>query len=308
MSPIALALVASGVAACTAVSAPARGSIIPDVFARRDLFKVNRSCARAATTALILAPVASSGTIDWRGFEFAYAVEVTLGLAAVAMFWFATRHVGSSAPRASTDSPSPRERAGPTRRLVVAAVGLDGFCTLTCAARTTYPAIGVNFGFSKASTFLLFSTFAAGALIGTLIRRPIDRRGVSQGRIFLDFLGVKGASVTLLGIVVALLPEGFSLATAVLLLLVVAMAGLGDAASSVAIQNIIHQKIPKHSLGSMQGAFFVLTVAALRLGDGGMASLASWQGEGAALVLGGMACLFGVAALGARLRILAQPL
>ena len=82
-------------------------------------------------------------------------------------------------------------------------------------------------------------------------------------------------------------------------MVLLAVAGAADSISSIFRQSVLQAATPDAMRGRLQGVFIVVVAGGPRLGDMVVGSLASRFGEGAAAVIGGVACIAVVLTLAA---------
>lgn len=166
--------------------------------------------------------------------------------------------------------------------------------------RSLLPAVAaLSLGGGAATAGALLGAIAAGTFLGGLFSGPVGRLRW-QGRGVQTAVVAWAASILGFGLVVLgagrSSPDGptWWLLPAVLCMIA---AGAADSVSAALRSTILQAATPDAMRGRLQGVFTVVVAGGPRLGDVFSGGMASWIGEGAAVVVGAFACAALVAVL-----------
>ncbi|MGH2756333.1 MAG: MFS transporter, partial [Actinomycetota bacterium] len=155
--------------------------------------------------------------------------------------------------------------------------------------RAVFPALArETFDLGAAGAGILYSAVAVGAFLGAITTgwvTRITRHGVAVL-----------ASVTAWGVAIAL--AGLATFSFVLTVVFLAVAGAADVVSAVFRGTILLESTPDHLRGRMNALNIMVVTGGPRLGDLEAGVAAGLVGVGPSIVLGGVACLLGTAAVG----------
>jgi MFS family permease len=288
-----------------AVSSPARTSIYPRILPRDLLPAANALSVFAMNGAMTVGPLLAGFLVDWGGFKAAYTTDAVITTAA--LWGLAKLEPLPPEPHADGSMPS-----RPGIRSVV-----DGFSFLAtrpnvrmtfladiCAMllaqpRVLFPAAGaVIFGGGARTVGALSAAAAVGGIVAMFFS---GRLGGVRRQGLAILVAVAGWGAAIAGFGVAMLAAGGVLSQQTALwvgLASMAIAGASDAVSAVFRTTILQAATPDHLRGRLQGVFIVVVAGGPRLGEllGGF--VAGIVGEGHTALLGGIACMVAVVALG----------
>ena len=138
----------------------------------------------------------------------------------------------------------------------------------------------------------LYAAPSVGALVGALTTGWVNRVR-HQGRAVLIAVGVWGVAIAL---------AGLSLFSLVLTLFFLAVAGAADVVSAVFRGTMLLEATPVNLRGRVNALNQMVVSGGPRLGDVEAGLLAGAIGAGSSVVVGGVACLVGTAAVAARFK------
>lgn len=290
--------------AASAVNNPARSAIIPRLVPRAQLPAALALQTLAWNVALTGGPLLGAALVAWHSFEAAYTVDVVLFGVALYALWRLPDLPPEPAPEGSGITARRRVGLGSvveglrylgTRPNLRMTFLLDLAAMILAMPRVLFPAVGVVvIGGAAATTGYLTAAIAVGAVLAGLLSGRlvhVQRQGVV---IVIAILGF-AAAVVGLGLVLLLAgrtspdePIVWALVLAVVLL---AVAGAADSVSSIFRQSVLQAATPDAMRGRLQGVFIVVVAGGPRLGDLVVGAAGSRFGEGAAAVMGGIACV-----------------
>jgi MFS family permease len=262
-----------------ALSAPARGAIVPRILPVALVPAANTLSFTASTLGMVVGPLLAGVVIVQGGFAWAYAVDAllfTVGL-------YAAVRLPAVPPLGEPSRPGLRSvvegLAFVARRpVLLMSFAVDVVAMVLAMPRALFPeAAETRFG-GPGSAGWLFAAIALGAGGGGRGWGGIGR-GRRPGRALVVAVVVWGLAVAVAGLApwvwrVVLLP---------------AVGGAADLVSAVYRQTILQTYAPDEMRGRLQGVFVVVVAGGPRLGDlraGGTAGLvgdtASWVGGGLA--------------------------
>lgn len=293
--------------AASAVNNPARMAIIPRLVAPEQLPAALAVQTVGWSIALTGGPLLGAALVAWHSYEAAYTVDVLLFGASLYALWRLP-----DLPPEAADGVPPVRRVGlgsvieglrylGTRPNLRMTFLLDLTAMILAMPRVLFPAVGVLIlGGGETTTGILTAAIAVGAVLagvfsGGLVH--LRRQGVVIVSAILTFAAAVAAfGLLLLGVGQhsPQQPIVWALVVAVVLL---AIAGGADSISSIFRQSVLQAATPDAMRGRLQGVFIVVVAGGPRLGDLTVGALASRFGEGAAAVIGGVACAVVVLAL-----------
>ncbi len=307
-SPMVLYLLVALNSAAFAVVSPARSAIYPRLLERHLLPAANALTVFAFNVALTVGPLLAGFLVAWRGYTWAYAVDVVLFTSAL---W------GLFRLPPIPPGPHPElQRTGRRLGLQGLASVLDGlrflgtrpnvrmtfladFCAMILAMpRALFPAVAaLAFGGGAMTVGLMASAIAVGSIVAMIFSGRLGhvRR---QGLAVVVCVALWGASISGFGLAVGSAGTLLTTSTALLVgALFLAGAGAADSVSAVFRTTILQAATPDHLRGRLQGVFIVVVAGGPRLGDLVSGSVATASSEAFAAVAGGIACVLAVAAL-----------
>jgi MFS family permease len=251
--------------AASAVNNPARSAIVPRLVRREQLPAALAVQTLAWNVALTAGPLLGAALVAWHSFEAAYTLDVALFGASLYALWRLP-----DLPPEPADGVAPVGRRGGlasvveglrflgTRPNLRMTFLLDLSAMILAMPRVLFPAVGVLvLGGGEATTGYLTAAIAVGAVLAGLLS----------------------------GGLVHLRRQGLVIVAAIL-----TFAGAADSVSSIFRQSVLQAATPDALRGRLQGVFIVVVAGGPRLGDLLVGAGASWFGEGAAAVIGGVAC------------------
>lgn len=262
-----------------ALSAPARGAIVPRILPLELVPAANTLSFTASTLGMVVGPLLAGVVIVAGGFAWAYALDAllfTVGL-------YAAVRLPPVPPVGEPSRPGLRSVVAglsfiATRPVLLMSFAVDIVAMVLAMPRALFPeAAATRFG-GPGSAGWLFAAIAMGSVVAGLASGWI-------GRVARQGLALV-AAVVVWGLAVAAAGLAHSLWLVVLLL---AVGGAADLVSAVYRQTILQTYAPDEMRGRLQGVFIVVVAGGPRLGDlraGGTAELAgdtaSWVGGGIA--------------------------
>ena len=264
----------------SAIDSPARQAFIPRLLPVHLLPSANALKLVEFNLAVTLGPLLAGVLVAQFGYQAAYGLDALTFLAALA----AVASLPSMAPegggrRAGTASVLEGLAFLRTRQVLMMTFVVDLVAMIFGMPRALFPALAEQvFGGGAQTAGLLYSSFAAGALVGALFSGWFGRVH-RQGVAVLVSIGAWGAAITLFGLTSTLWVG----------LLCLAAAGTADMVSAAFRTAILQAAVPDEMRGRLGGVFTIVVAGGPRLGDaraGGGAELVGVQG---ASVFGGLA-------------------
>ena len=285
-----LYVLAALMALLAGVDSPARSSIIPRLVPLTDLPAAGALSYASMTLATTVGPLVAGLLISGPGLGVTYGVDTLSYVAALYSVWRLPALLPEGGgTKASSASVLEGLRFLRTQPVLTMTFAVDLVAMIFGMPRALFPALAVHrFGGGARTVGLLYTSLAAGGLIGTIFGGWFSRVR-RQGLAVLVSVAVWGAAIVAFGLVDSLIPA----------LLILAVSGAADAVSAVFRGVILQTATPDHMRGRLQGVFVVVVSGGPRLGDlesGVAASLFALPG---AVVSGGIAVLIGVAVLAA---------
>ncbi|MFE6662593.1 MFS transporter [Streptomyces sp. NPDC057697] len=279
-------------AACFAVNAPARSSMIARLLPPEQLPAANALNSMTSTTGTLVGPMLGGLVVGWWGYRAAYTVDALTFTAALYAMW-----------RLPSMLPQREEGAGDKRASVADGLRFLGtrpnlrmtFFTDLCAMllahpRALFPVVAVLwYGGDAKTTGLLVAAPAFGALLGGVFSGWLGRVR-RHGLAVLLAVACWGTAIALFGLTRQLWPG----------LLFLALAGCADTTSMVFRNTMLQAAVPDEMRGRLQGVFIVVVAGGPRLGDFVAGSVADLTSPGLAVTGGGIACVVAVGLLALR--------
>jgi len=305
-NPLVLYLLVAANSAGFAVVSPARSAIYPRLLESRLLPAANALGVLAFSVALTVGPLLAGFLVHWGGYTLAYAVDVAL---------FTTALWGLFRLPAIPPDPHPtgeaQGRAGLANvldglrflgtRPNVRMTFLADLCAMVLAMpRALFPAVAaLAFGGGALTVGLMAAAIAAGSMVAMVFSGRLGQLR-RQGLVVVLCVGLWGLSIVGFGLAVGSAGGVLSRSSALWLgVFFLACAGGADSVSAVFRTTILQAATPDYLRGRLQGVFIVVVAGGPRLGDLVAGSLATASNEALASVLGGIACVLAVVALGA---------
>lgn len=277
-------------AALGALDSPARATFAPRLVSAEAMPAVGALRQIAFSSAMTFGPLLAGILIAARGPGLVYAIDVaSFGAILYASSRLPTMKPESGGTRAGLSSVLDGFRFLRTQPVVLMTFAVDLNAMIFGMPRALFPALALSqFHGGPRTVGLLYAAPAIGALFGALFSGPLGRVR-RQGWGVLWSIAVWGLAVAVFGFV-------HSLWLGVVLL---GIAGLADMISAVFRSAMLYAVTPDHMRGRLSGVFLVVVAGGPRVGDleaGGVAALTSTEFS---VVSGGLACVVGVALLGA---------
>jgi len=298
-----LYLVVAVQAGLFAIDSPARQAFVPRLLPRHLLPAANALKMVEFNLAVTVGPLLAGVLVARFGYGAAYGLDALTFTVAV----LAVRGLPSMAPegggrKAGTASVLEGLAFLRTRQVLLMTFVVDLVAMVFAMPRALFPALAEEvFGGGAQTAGLLYSSLAAGALVGALFSGwfgRVHRHGVAV----LAAIGAWGVSITLFGLTDVLW----------LAMLCLAAAGTADMVSAVFRTAILQAAAPDEMRGRLGGVFIVVVAGGPRVGDaraGGGAELVGLQGASVAggLAVVGVTAVVAVAAKGFRSYDARQP-
>jgi ENTS family enterobactin (siderophore) exporter len=290
-----------------AVNAPARMAIVPRLLPTHLLPAANALSGLSSGAAFTVGPLLAGPLVSQWGYAAAYSAQVLLLAVALATVLALppVPPVGA-VRRAGLRSVLEGLRFLRTRPNVRMTFFVDLAAMILAMPRVLFPALGgVVIGGGATTVGILVAAIAVGSAMAGLLSGPLGhvRR---QGLAVLVAVVCWGSAITAFGVMVTVAPgptpgggAHWILWPAVGCLVA---AGAADAVSSVFRNTILQAATPDDLRGRLQGVFIVVVAGGPHLGDLVLGTAAQLSSEATAAVVGGLACVSVVVALG-----LAQP-
>ena len=297
-----------------AINMPARTAILPRLVDRDLLPAANALNSATWTVAMMVGPLIGAWLVDAFGYRVAYTIDAVSFAAAA----YALLRLPPMVPE-RTDDPADKPVRGwrsvvdgfvflATRPNVRMTFFMDLVAMILAQPVALFPAIAVEMiGGGKTTAGWLTAFLAFGSVLALVFSGPLGkvrRQGLVVAVMVAGWgLGILGFGVVLLT-VGATRPDHVILWALLLSGVCLAFAGACDSISSVFRNTILQAATPDHLRGRLQGIFTVTVAGGPNLGktlSGAMArgfTGISPAPIGLAALVGGAACIIGVAVLG----------
>lgn len=287
--------------ATTAIDEPARTAMFPSLLrpeqipAAMALRQVSFQTTQIAGPALGGLLIATTGNVGWL-----YGIDTATFLSALlALRWVPrdqARSLDEALPQRVTIGAIKEGLSYVTRTPVILSIfAVDLVAMIFGMPRAVFPALSEEtFSLGATGLGLLYAAPAVGALLGALLTgwvREVRRRGMAV----LIAVTVWAAAITL---------TGLSLFSFPLTLIWLAVAGGADVVSAVFRGTMLLESTPDALLGRVNALNLMVVAGGPRLGDVEAGLLAEAVGAGPSVVIGGVACLVGTAAVASGFRSL----
>ena len=272
------------------IDSPARGTFAPRLLPAAQLPAVAALRQIGFNVGMSFGPLVAGVVIATVGLQTAYAIDA-------ASFFFAMYAVlrlpemkpeggGTKAGMRSVVEGFTYLRSQP---VVLMTFAVDINAMVFGMPRALFPALAIEHFHGGAQTVgFLYSAPALGALLGALVSGPLGRVR-RQGWAVLISIAVWGLAIA-----------GFGLTSMLWLgLVMLAIAGAADMVSAVFRSAIMLEATPDAMRGRLNGVFLVVVAGGPRLGDLEAGTAAALVSPTFSVVSGGLACVAGVALLGA---------
>ncbi len=269
-----------------AINNPARSAMVPRLIDKELMPAASALNMASFNLGFTFGPVLGALAIKWQGFGAAYTIDVlTFSAAYYALIRLPRMPPLTGSPRAGLRSVVDGLRflkRSPNLRMTFI---LDLCAMVLAQPRALFPALAYKvYGAGAGVVGVLQAAPAAGAIIAFLLSGWVTKVRL-QGLAIVVAITIYGAAVGGVGL------------TDILWIgvLFLAMSGMADMVSAAYRSTILQVAAPDHLRGRLQGVFIVVVAGGPRAGDFLAGSVASVIGERTALVLGGLACIAGVA-------------
>ena len=289
--PLVLIYAAAGVAAgLSGISAPTRGSIVPNLIPVEMLSSAVALNQVMWNTAMVAGPALGGVIIGVAGLPWAYGVDVASFAASI----YATYRLSPQIPRrdgapASTSLAAIKEAFAFLRgkRVLQATFVVDLVAMIFGLPRALFPILAVRrFHAGAEVAGVMFSAIGVGAVLGAATTGWVVRVR-RQGLAVLVAVVIWGGSIALFGLVRSL---GVALALLV-------AAGAADVVSAVFRGTILQATVTDAVRGRLSAIHILVVTGGPRLGDVEAGLVAAAFTPAVSVVSGGLACIAGVAAL-----------
>ena len=269
-----------------ALNNPARGAIVPRLLDKHLLPAASALNMATFNLGFTVGPIVGAVIIQWQGFAAAYLIDVvTFAAAYYGLYRLPPMPPEGEVTRAGLRSVLDGLRFLKQGRNLRMTFVLDLCAMVLAQPRALFPALAYKvYGGGAATVGILQAAPAAGALVAFLFSGWISKVRLHGLAIVLAVVGY-GAAVGAVGFT-DLLWWG---------VVFLALTGAADMVSAAYRSTILQVAAPDHLRGRLQGVFIVVVAGGPRAGDFLAGSVASAVGERAALVVGGLACILGVA-------------
>lgn len=286
-----------------AVNGPGRTAIIPRLLPPNLLPAANALSGLSSGTAVTVGPLLAGPLISQAGFGAAYSVQVLLLAAAmVTLLALPALPPEGTVRRAGLGSVLEGLRFLRTRPNLRMTFFVDLAAMILAMPRVLFPAIGAAvIGGGATTVGILVAAIAVGQILAGLLSGPLGhvRR---QGLAVLVAVVCWGTAIAGFGVTVAFSPGPVAGGGAHWILWPavgwLGAAGAADQVSSVFRNTILQAATPDHLRGRLQGVFIVVVAGGPHLGDLVLGTAGQVGTEALAAIVGGLACVGAVAALG----------
>jgi MFS family permease len=288
--PVAAILVLTAVAsALSAMERPARTAMIPDLVGMDNLPAAMAVRQLAFQVTSIIGPALGGVLIAALDITWVYAIDALTFVAALT----ALRWVPSLPQKQQEDHSNwsaIREGLTFARRtpVLLSIFVIDLVAMIFGMPRAVFPALAEEvFGMGAGGAGLLYAAPSVGAFIGVLFTGWVPRVK-RQGVAVLISVAIWGTAITL---------AGLSLVSLLLTVFFLAVAGAADVVSAVFRSTMLQEATPPTLRGRINAVNLLVVTGGPRLGDVEAGAVASITSPQASVVLGGVLCVVGTAAL-----------
>jgi MFS family permease len=275
-------------AAISGIDRPARTAMIPQIVGPGKLPAAMALRQVVFQTTQIAGPALAGILLAIIDVAWIYAIDSATFIAAlIVMKW-----VPSMPPEGESSPPLESIREGLSfsfrTPLLLSILSIDLVAMIFGMPRAVFPELAeVTFDVGAAGLGFLYAASSAGALVGALTSGWVGRVQ-RQGIAVVAAVGVWGVAITLVGL---------SVWSFVLTLVLLAVAGAADVVSAVFRGTMLQQSTPDPLRGRVSAVNIMVVTGGPRLGDVEAGLVAGAVGAPASVVIGGVACLIGTAAI-----------
>jgi MFS family permease len=286
--PVAALFMLAGLAAAgSAIDRPTRAAIVPSLVGRERLRSAISFNYGLAQLTGVVGPALGGIAIAVLGLAWAYGIDVATFVAMAAS-------VAAIAPQAPEpvdvrepflESVTSGLRFAAGRGELMGSFVVDILAMTFGMPKALFPALSLTLYHAGATGVgLLYAALSAGAVVAAFTTGWLVRAR-RLGRIVVVAVLVWGIGITLLGVTSSL----------ILAMVCLCVAGAADSVSAVCRSTILQTATPDRMRGRMSALFTLVVAGGPRLGDVESGSVAAAVGTQASVVLGGLACVIGLA-------------
>lgn len=284
--------VLTGIAsAFNAIDRPARSSLLPHVIPEGKMTSAMALRQVLFQTTTIVGPAIGGVLVGVISVGWVYAIDaVSFSAALFILRWIPDIPIGDQLKEGRLSAIKEGLTFATRTPVLLSIFVIDLVAMIFGMPRAVFPALAKDiFHMGAAGVGILYAAPAVGALIGALTTGWVGavRR---QGLAVLLAVTAWGTAIALAGLSL------FSLALTVFFL---ALAGAADVVSAVFRGTILLEKTPDALLGRVNALNIMVVTGGPRLGDVEAGLVAGVAGSPASVVIGGLACLVGTAAVAA---------
>ncbi|MEU6277121.1 MFS transporter [Streptomyces populi] len=285
-----LALVAAQ-SCCSAVAGPAAGVFVPRLLPKEQVAAGLALQQVTGQAMMLVGPALGGVLLGWTGVGTCYLVDaLSFGLAFHGAFGLPALPPAGEPSRDGLRGVLDGLRFLAGHRAVRGALVTDLAATVLSMPTSLFPLVNAErFGGGPRTLGLFLSVLAVGGVAASALSGTITRLG-RPGPVMLCGAGLWGGALAAFGLV------RDPWAGLVLL----ALAGAGDAVSVISRSTIVQTRTPDALLGRVTAAEQIVGQAGPHLGNLRGGVVAGWTSGATALVSGGLLCLFAVLWVGAR--------
>jgi MFS family permease len=280
--------------AATTLDQAARTATVPRLVPRHLLPSAMSLTQVLLQAAAIAGPALAGVLIATAGVAWAYAVDAALFLPSAAMIWMLPPQPPAEPDAVARGWRAPAQAITYVRRnrLVASLFAADLIAMIFGMPSALFPALALSvLGIGATGLGMLYAAPAMGALAGSLVSGWI-RRVRRQGMAVLLAIAVWGGAIAGFGLAGRALWIGLPL---------LALAGAGDLVSAIFRGTILQLTVPDGIRGRMSAFHLMVVTTGPRLGDLEAGAVAALVNPLFSVVSGGIACIVGIALLGAAL-------
>ncbi|MGW1531203.1 MFS transporter [Streptomyces aureus] len=285
-----LALVAAQ-SCFSAVGAPATGVFVPRLLPKDQVAAGLALQQVTAQSMMLVGPALGGLLLGWAGIGTCYLIDaLSFGLSFYGAFGLPALPPTGEPSRPGVHGVLDGLRFLAGHRVVRGALVTDLAATVLSMPVSLFPLVNAErFGGSPRTLGLFLSVLAVGGIAASALSGAITRLN-RPGLVMICGAGVWGVALAAFGLV----RDPWAA------LVLLALAGAGDAASVISRSTIVQTHTPDALLGRVTAAETIVGQAGPHLGNLRGGVVAGWTSGAASLVSGGLLCLFAVLWVGAR--------
>lgn len=288
-SPVAIYGLTAIASVFNAIDRPARSAMIPAMVAPGKIAAAMALRQVVFQVTQIVGPLVGGLLIAGVGIGWAYVVDAITFVAALgALRWVPPAPPEGAVEQSAWEAVREGLRFSFRTPFILSIFVIDLVAMIFGMPRAVFPALAERtFGGGAATLSLLYASVSIGALAGALTSGWVNRVR-TQGLAVLVAVTIWGAAITL---------AGLSLFSLVLTMTFLAVAGAADVISAVFRGTMLQENTPDALRGRVTAVNLMVVTGGPRLGDVEAGVAASLVGAPASVVVGGVACLLGTAAV-----------